>query len=130
MIPVGNGLLKRFNGVSEPSVVLTQGVVYAFTGSLLGLMLKATSFGIQKIPYPLRSTVLSLMRKARPTRGAGRLCRSMLFRLVLSGEFTRPNLPLRGSPAAAVIGLSALGIRTTMRSKRSDHGPICSKRNP
>ena len=50
MIPVGKGLLKRFNGVSEPSVVLTQGVVYAFTGSLLGLMLKATSFGIQKMP--------------------------------------------------------------------------------
>src|SRR6266436_6456160 len=109
MIPVGNGLLKRFSGVREPSVVLTQGVVYAFTGSLLGLILKATSFGIQKMPYPDRSTVLSLSRKARPRRGAGRLWRSMLFRLGRSGEFTRPNLPLVGIPAAAVTGLSALG---------------------
>src|SRR5438552_17784506 len=99
-MPVGNGLLKRLNGVTEPSVVPTKGVVYALTGSPLGLMLKATSFGIQKIPYPVRSTVLLLMRKARPRRGAGRLCRSVLLRLGRSGEFTSPNLPLRDSPAA------------------------------
>src|SRR5438552_15111891 len=129
-MPVGNGLLRRLNGVREPSLVPTNGVVYAFTGSLLGLILKATSFGIQKMPYPVRITVLLLSRKARPRRGEKRLWRSMLLRLGRSGEFTRPNLPLNGKPAAAVTGLSALGIRTTMRSNRSDHGPICSKRIP
>src|SRR6266446_10943469 len=130
MMPVGNGLLNRLNGVTEPSLVPTNGVVYALTGSLFGLMLKATSLGIQKMPYPVRTTVLLLSRYAKPRRGAARLWRSMLLRLGRSGEFTRPNLPLRGKPAAAVTGLSAVGIRTTIRSKRSDHGPICSTRRP
>src|SRR5256885_12215077 len=98
MIPVGNGLPKRLRGVSEPSVVPTKGVVYALTGSLLGLMLKATSFGSQKIPYPLRSTVLLLMRKARPRRGAGRLWRSMLLRLFRAGGVHQPELALVGRP--------------------------------
>src|SRR5947209_13480871 len=127
---LGNGLLKRLNVVTDPSLVPTKGVVYALTGSLLGLILKATSFGIQKMPYPVRITVLLLSRYARPSRGAGRLWRSMLLRLGRSGEFTRPNLPLSGNPAAAVTGLASFGMRTTMRSKRSDHGPICSTRNP
>src|SRR5262245_46945468 len=129
-MPLGNGLLKRLNGVTEPSLVPTKGVVYALRGSLLGLMLRATSLGIQKMPYPVRITVLLLRRYAKPRRGAARLWRSMLLRLGRSGEFTRPNFPLSGKPAAAVTGLSSLGKRTTMRSKRSDHGPICSKRSP
>src|SRR5256885_16710919 len=105
MMPVGKGLLKRLNGVREPSLVPTNGVVYALTGSLLGLILKATSFGIQKMPYPVRITVLLLSRYAKPRRGAARLWRSMLLRLGGAGGITKPNLAFCGKAAAAGNGV-------------------------
>src|SRR5258705_7330335 len=115
-MPFGNGLLKRLDGVSEPSVVPTNGVVYALTGSLFGLMLKATSLGIQKMPYPVRITVLLLSRNARPRRGAGRLWRSMLLRLGRGGEVIKANLSFKSKPACPLTPVSASGNRNTTLS--------------
>src|SRR5260370_36410619 len=117
MMPVGNGLLNRLNGVTEPSLVPTNGVVYALTGSLFGLMLKATSLGIQKMPYPVRTTVLLLSRYAKPRRGAARLWRSMLLRLRRSGEVTRPDFPFGGQAGGPGKGVIRDGVRRPLRAE-------------
>src|SRR5262249_22364483 len=128
--PFGNGLRRVSFGVVDPSSVPLNGLLNELTKSLFGEIFQRTSFGSQKMPYPLRKTVFSVRRQASPNRGENRLPSLVLLRLGLSGVFTSPSLPVSFSPVGPESSLATPGTRTLRRSKRSDHGPICSKRIP
>src|SRR5271154_4684583 len=98
--------------VVPPSIEPVYTLVPRSTVSLLGLALKDRKFGIQKIPYPDRMTVLGSTLYASPIRGAKLLLSNgMLFRLAFLPVFTRNTSPLSTRPEAWEARLSALGSK-------------------
>ena len=98
--------------------------------SMLGAIANATSLGSQKMPYPVRITVLSSTRYAMPRRGAKEFRSSKLVRDDLKSEFTSANCPRRSRPVSEDRGLTESSESEVMRSKRSEKFPERSQRNP
>src|SRR5438477_10127118 len=67
--PAGNGLLSVALGVMPPLSVVLIVVMTLAEGEDHGPSANSASFGRNEIPYPLRITVLSSSRYAKPRRG-------------------------------------------------------------